>query len=104
MLNKFKYAVIFIFHFGILMGLFIRFIPWLTSSEPVSSTINYNLRNGIPPEWAQSFAINHGNAMYYKESIPSEEPILASIVVLSFIALFISGYFFNKKFKENENH
>jgi len=86
------------------MGLFIRFIPWITSSELISKLVEHNLSNDSPPSWAQSFAINHGEAMYYKESVPSEEPIFTALVVLSFVAVILSGSYFNKKNRQNEGN
>ena len=54
------------------MFVFIRTIPWLASSD--ISEINLDeTSNSVPPSWARSYSVNHGDYLYYEES-PSDNP------------------------------
>ncbi len=58
-----------------LIGLHLAFTPWLFASNPVSALEYHELKNEPAPEWASSFAINHGSAIYYKDKIPKFHPV-----------------------------
>jgi len=100
---KWKYRVAVSIHFIVFMALFIRFVPWLFGSKSVAEVTNYNLSNLPAPEWALSFTINHGSAMYYKQPIPAEIPLFTFCVVLSFLLVIASGKYFEKKYKTSNN-
>jgi hypothetical protein len=84
-------------------SLFIRFVPWLFGSYPITVIDQFNLKNTPPPEGAQSFAINHGSAMYFNEPIPSEIPILTIAVVVAFIFVITALKLLDYKIKRLKN-
>lgn len=100
---KWKYRIVISIHFIVFIVLFVRFVPWLFGSKPITEITSYNLTNLPSPDWALSFAINHGSAMYYKQPIPGETPLLTFFVVLSFLLVFVSGKYFEKKCNISNN-
>jgi hypothetical protein len=61
--------------FVTMLGLHLTFTPWLFDSHPIDEIQYYELENVPAPSDAQSFAINHGSAIYYEDGVPSEHPI-----------------------------
>jgi hypothetical protein len=84
-------------------GLFIRFVPWLFGSKPISDIYNYDLDNLPPPDNALSFSINHGSAIYFNEKIPSEEPNMVMLAISSFLIVFVLLFLLGMKLKKIEN-
>jgi hypothetical protein len=76
--------------------LFFRYVPWLFGSEPIENIAKHSLENLPPPDWALSFAINHGRAIYFEEAIPSEEPEKLLLVTTYFVIVIVASWIFNK--------
>lgn len=58
--------------FAAAMFVFIKTIPWLMA-HPISKIDDDERPTPPPPEWAQSFSVNHGNFIYFSDSISSNQ-------------------------------
>lgn len=83
-----KRKVMVVFVFILLMASFVRYVPWVVSSKPISALSYHELQNEPAPKWANSFAINHGRAIYYKDYPSNERPGKRVTLVIIFFLLF----------------
>jgi len=71
--------VVVVILFSVLMALHLNYTPWLVSAENLALE-KYDLRNEPAPEWARSFSINHGAAIYYEDDLPKFHPLKRAII------------------------
>ena len=69
-----------------LFYLFFNYVPWLFGRKPIENIGNYQIKNVPPPDGVVSFAINHGEAIYFYEKTQLEL-IVASVVFFISIAV-----------------
>jgi len=76
--------------FVALMTLHFKYTPWLYGSEQLDALEKYELSNEPAPEWARSFSINHGAAIYYKDDLPKYHPSKTAIIYATGFSLWLS--------------
>jgi hypothetical protein len=90
-----------------LMGLHLVFTPWLFASKPIEALEYHELKNEPAPDWANSFAINHGSAIYYKDKPSEFHPIkkntILGVAIFLWISLLILIYRAHKREKMTPN-
>ena len=100
---KRKMQIIVVFSSMILMLL--TCAGWTLGSEPINALIQYDLINEPAPEWANSFSISHGKAVYYRD-FPSNERLLKKyilIVVFLILWMILLKLYFLSDEKRNDN-
>ena len=75
--------------FSALLALHLKYTPWLFGSEPVEALEKYDLSNEPAPKWAQTFSINHGAAIYYKDNLPEFHPRKTSLIYAAAFILWL---------------
>ncbi len=84
--------------FLVFLGLFLRYIPWLFSSQPIELVYASGISNLPPPEGSMSFSINQGIALYYDEPVPREAPWQTFFVTIYFVIVIVGAGFVQKKY------
>lgn len=102
--SKLKLYIVAVPLIGFLFVLFIRYVPWLFDSKPIDTIGDHDLSNLPPPDWAMSFAINHGEALYYYAPVPSQSPIQTTFVVLAFFLSFACLGFIGRRLQDLSNN
>jgi hypothetical protein len=96
--NRWQRRMVSTIIFVVFLGLFIRYIPWLFSSQPIELVYASGISNLPPPEGAMSFSINQGIALYYDEPVPRETPWQTFIVATYFVIVIVGAWFVQKKY------
>jgi hypothetical protein len=77
-------------------GLHLIFTPWLFASHPIKDLKYYEIDNEPAPPEAKSFAINHGSAIYYVDSVPADHPekrnLIFGIALALWLGLLVVGF------------
>ena len=74
--------------FLVMMFLFLTYTGWVLGARPMSELAHYELENTPPPEYARSFSINHGSAVYYRDDVPSKHPVKRNVILAAFFGLY----------------
>ena len=74
--------------FVAMMAMFLTFTDWILGAQPISEIEYFELENTPPPEYARSFSINHGSAIYYRDDVPSKHPLKRNIIFIVFFGLY----------------
>ena len=64
------------------------YIPWVLS-EPIEAIQGYKLDNLPPPDYARSFTVNDGSAIFFRDDVPSKHPLKFSIILSVFFAFWL---------------
>ena len=76
------------FCFAAIMVLFLSYVGWILGSKPIAEIGMHELDNTPPPEYARSFSINHGSAIYYRDGVPSQHPMKRNTILAAFFGLY----------------
>lgn len=75
------------------MIIFYMYGGWLLGSKPIETISSYDLENVPPPPYAKSFAINHGEAIYYRDGVASEHPYKQTLIYISLsVPVLVAGW------------
>ena len=85
---EFATAVAMALLFAVMMVTFLGFAGWMLGAKPINEIEYYDLENTPPPEYARSFSISHGSAVYYRDDVPSKHPGKRNMV----LAVFFGSY------------
>jgi hypothetical protein len=73
---------------AVMMAMFLNYTGWIFGARPIAEIEHYELDNTPPPDYARSFSINHGSAVYYRDNVPSKHPTKRNTIVAAFFGLY----------------
>ena len=74
--------------FLVMMLMFLTYTGWILGACPMSEIEYFELENTPPPDYARSFSINHGTAVYYRDDVPSNHPTKRNAILAIFFGLY----------------
>lgn len=74
--------------FTVMLAMFVHYSGWILGARPLSEIEHYELDNTPPPDYARSFSINHGSAVYYRDDLPSKHPEKTGFIITIFFGLY----------------